>query len=90
MYYACMGVSIQIRNVPEAIRDGLAERAQQRGQSMQAYLLNLVTSDQAYAKNAGTFEATKATRSSVGADAVAEIVAQGREAGAEADRSLLP
>lgn len=36
-------VAIQIRDVPDDVRDTLAELASDRGQSMQAYLLTLVT-----------------------------------------------
>ncbi|RRD29941.1 FitA-like ribbon-helix-helix domain-containing protein [Actinomyces bowdenii] len=35
-------VALQIRNVPEEVRQALAERARRRGQSLQAYLLELV------------------------------------------------
>jgi hypothetical protein len=41
MHNACM-VAIQIRDVPEAVRDALAAQARARGQSLQAYLLELV------------------------------------------------
>lgn len=44
MYYACM-VAIQIRDVPVDVRDRLAGLARARGQSLQAYLLALVTRD---------------------------------------------
>ena len=89
MYYACMTVSLQIRDVPEVVRDGLAQRARQRGQSMQAYLLELVTSDHAYARNIDTFKATQGTRTQVDSDVVMQIVAEGREAGAQVNRGLL-
>ena len=35
-------VAIQIRDVPEDVRDALALQAKARGQSLQAYLLELV------------------------------------------------
>ena len=38
MHNACM-VMIQIRDVPESVRDDLARKAAAAGQSMQAYLL---------------------------------------------------
>jgi len=38
-------VAIQIRGVPDDVRDRLAAKAAARGQSLQAYLLELVTSD---------------------------------------------
>lgn len=39
MHTACMAVNISIRHVPEEVRDVLAQRAAQNGQSMQEYLL---------------------------------------------------
>ena len=50
MYYAVM-VSIQVRDVPEQVRDTLAEVARSRGQSMQAYLLSLLEEDARRARN---------------------------------------
>lgn len=44
MYIECM-VALQIRDVPEDVRRTLAERAASRGQSLQAFLLTLVTDE---------------------------------------------
>jgi antitoxin FitA len=44
MYNACM-VALQIRDVPEDVRQTLAERAASRGQSLQSFLLKLVTDE---------------------------------------------
>ena len=44
-------VSIQVRDVPEQVRDTLAEVARSRGQSMQAYLLDLLEEDARMARN---------------------------------------
>ncbi len=44
MYIACM-VALQIRDVPEDIRQTLAEQAAARGQSLQSFLLTLVTDE---------------------------------------------
>jgi antitoxin FitA len=41
MHNACM-VALQIRDVPEDVRDALVAQARMRGQSLQAYLLELV------------------------------------------------
>jgi hypothetical protein len=41
MHNECM-VALQIRDVPEEVRDALAAQAKARGQSLQAYLLELV------------------------------------------------
>jgi len=35
-------VALQIRDVPDAVHDALVAQARQRGQSLQAYLLELV------------------------------------------------
>jgi antitoxin FitA len=37
--------NLLIRGVPDDVRDALAERAARRGQSLQAYLLELVSAD---------------------------------------------
>ncbi len=50
MYNAIM-VSIQVRDVPEQVRDTLAKVAKSRGQSMQAYLLALLEEDARRAGN---------------------------------------
>ena len=41
MHNECM-VALQIRDVPEEVRDALAAQAKARGQSLQTYLLELV------------------------------------------------
>lgn len=46
-----MSVAIQIRDVPEGVRDALAEMARRRGQSMQAYLLALLEQEAGFARN---------------------------------------
>jgi hypothetical protein len=38
-------VTLQIRDVPEEVRDRLADAAQRRGKSLQAYLLELVNTE---------------------------------------------
>ncbi len=44
MYYACM-VALQIRDVPDDVRSVLVETARSRGQSLQAYLLELMVEE---------------------------------------------
>lgn len=44
-------VNIQVRDVPEQVRDAFAEAARTRGQSMQAYLRNLREEDAQRADN---------------------------------------
>lgn len=46
-----MTVALQIRDVPEDVRDALAELARQRGQSLQAFLLALVERESRFARN---------------------------------------
>jgi antitoxin FitA len=50
MYNAFM-VNIQVREVPEQVRDTLAEVARSQGKSMQAYLLALLEEDARQARN---------------------------------------
>lgn len=50
MENACM-VALQIRDVPDEVRDILADRARQLGQSLQGYLLELVKSEAERAGN---------------------------------------
>ena len=38
-------MNLLIRDVPDDVRRALAERAARRGQSMQAYLVDLITTD---------------------------------------------
>lgn len=38
-------MNIQVRDVPEQVRDALAEAAKAKGQSMQTYLKNLLEED---------------------------------------------
>jgi hypothetical protein len=38
-------VALQIRDVPEKLRDRLSELARQRGQSLQAYLFDVVSNE---------------------------------------------
>lgn len=53
MYSACM-VALQIRDVPDEVRDQLVERARAQDQSLQAYLLALVEADARRARNRDT------------------------------------
>ncbi|WP_202805644.1 FitA-like ribbon-helix-helix domain-containing protein [Actinopolymorpha alba] len=50
MYSACM-VALQIRDVPDEVRDALVAAARARGQSLQAYLLALLEREAGYARN---------------------------------------
>jgi hypothetical protein len=50
MYDACM-VALQIRDVPEETRLALTERAGERGQSLQGFLLDLVNAEAERSRN---------------------------------------
>lgn len=45
MYYAFMGSPLQIRDVPEGARRVLKARAAARGESLNAYLLDMIDRD---------------------------------------------
>ncbi|MCO6006768.1 hypothetical protein NE236_17420 [Actinoallomurus purpureus] len=47
-----MSVALQIRDVPEDVRDLLTEMARMRGQSLQAYLLQLIKAEARRSRNA--------------------------------------
>ncbi|MET8261790.1 hypothetical protein ACFYPG_29345 [Micromonospora sp. NPDC005553] len=49
-------VAIQIRDVPEEVRDALAAQAKERGQSLQAYLLELVETQARRLRNTATLD----------------------------------
>lgn len=42
---------LQIRDVPDAVRDVLAERARERGQSLNMYLRDVVVREASFAQN---------------------------------------
>lgn len=50
MYSACM-VAIQIRDVPDEVRDALVAQAGARGQSLQRYLLGIVSAQARRSRN---------------------------------------
>jgi antitoxin FitA len=50
MYLACK-VAVQIRDVPDDVRDALVERARESGQSLQGFLLSLVVREASFARN---------------------------------------
>ena len=53
-------VALQIRDVPEDIRQTLAEQAAARGQSLQAFLLKLVTEEARRSTNLAVLERFRA------------------------------
>lgn len=82
-----MTVAIQIRDVPEDVRDTLAELAAAKGQSMQAYLLDMVGREARMARNAEAFDRLAPYRAKGAvADEIVAIIREGRDGGAEVDR----
>ena len=88
MYYACMTVALQIRDVPEDVRDIIAERAKAGGLSMQAYLLAMVQREAKLARNARMFDDLAPYRVAIPPefDPVA-IIREGRDGGFDIDRA---
>ena len=80
-------MALQIRNVPEDVRDALAERASQLGQSLQAFLLDLVKREARLTRNSRMFDRTAAQRVAIPDELSPErIIREGREAGFDIDR----
>ena len=86
MYNACMTVALQIREVPEAVRDVLASEAAEAGQSMQAFLLSLITAEAGALANAAMFERTSELRSNLRDWDLVGAIREGRDLGYEIDR----
>lgn len=86
-----MSVALQIRDVPLAVRDAIAEQARREGQSVQSYLLRLVEREARLIQNADLFDRTSTLRVLLVPEAdPVEIIREGRDLGFEADRSDLP
>jgi antitoxin FitA len=49
-------VALQIRDVPEEVRDVLADQARAHGQSLQAYLLDLIETQARRARNVAVLD----------------------------------
>jgi hypothetical protein len=82
-----MTVALQIRDVPDDVRDLLAKQARNRGQSMQAYLLDVVTREARLGAKADLFWGTAHLRVPIPADLdPVAIIREGRERGFDLDR----
>src|SRR5664279_3172926 len=86
MENACM-VALQIRDVPDEVRDTLAELARVRGQSLQAFLLSMVMNEARRSANAALL-ARFSDRSDGSRLTSAEIVTALDEARSERDTQL--
>lgn len=82
MYSACM-VAIQIRDVPEDVRSALAAQAEAYGQSLQGYLLDVISTQARRTANLTALQRfvhrNDGIRSTAG-DTVAELTAVRAEA----------
>lgn len=88
MYNACMTVALQIRDVPEDVRDALAAAAAQRGQSVQAYLLSLVIREVRAMRSAAAFDANAAARAVLPPElSLTAMIREGRDQGFDLDRT---
>lgn len=61
MYFDCMAY-LQIRDVPDDVRDALAERARKRGQSLNMYLRDVVVREASFERNRALIEQVVARR----------------------------
>jgi hypothetical protein len=81
-------VALQIRDVPEDVRDALAAQARVRGQSLQAYLLELVETQAQRLRNTAVLDRfagrSDGTRSLPG-ETSAELAQQREQRGALGD-----
>lgn len=80
-------VALQIRDVPEAVRDRLADMAAERGQSLQTYLFDLINDEVRRRDNLAVLEQFSAKRygTRLAADDVVGALERGRT---ERDRTL--
>ena len=92
-HYAVMAVVLTIRDVPEEVRDLLAQQARERGQSLQAYLLSVLNRQADFCRNRQLLaEIGQELDSGAGADQgapdAAEVLGQARaERGLRGDAS---
>lgn len=71
-------VALQIRDVPEDVRDILTARARENGQSLQGLLLSLVMREAAFSRNLDLLKEIESWPG--GADATAEDILAARDA----------
>ncbi|WP_024800642.1 hypothetical protein [Nocardia sp. BMG51109] len=75
-----MTVAIQIKDVPEEVRDAIAARAAARGQSTQVYLRELLEREFRAERNKHLLESLVGRRSlAMSADDIVEEIRGGRE-----------
>lgn len=75
-------VALQIRDVPDSVRDLLAEEAKRRGQSLQVYLLEVLEREAANASNRRWLDTMRSRadrgRSTIGAEEIVAAIAEAR------------
>jgi hypothetical protein len=80
MYAERMTIAIQIKDVPEEVRDVLAERAAERGQSTQQYLRGLLEREYRRERNKRLFENMNIKRgTSMPIDEMVDFIRSGRD-----------
>lgn len=74
-------IALQIRDVPEDVRDALAQQARSRGQSLQAFLLSLVQEEARRSRNLALLERFEARSdgSRLTAEEAVEAIARARQ-----------
>lgn len=77
MHYECMAY-LQIRDIPDDVRDVLARRAKDRGQSLNSYLRDVVLREASFANNQALIDQVVASRG--GSKFTAEDVLAARDA----------
>lgn len=81
-------MALQIRDVPEDVRDTLARAAAGQGRSLQAYLLELVRREALARRNIDIVYSTADVRIEIPRELAPEhIVREGRDGGFDVDRS---
>jgi hypothetical protein len=82
-----MTLALQIRDVPEEVRDALAEQAARLGQSLQAVLLSLVVREARLLRNRDMFGRTAHLRIAIPNELAPERIGrEGRDGGFDVDR----
>lgn len=76
-------VALQIRDVPDSVRDLLVQEARRREQSLQAFLYDVVAREAASARNRALLESARELSrqrgSGVDADEILAAIAEARE-----------
>ena len=80
-------VAIQIRDIPDDVRDALARRARSKGQSLQAYLRDVVVREASFDHNLAVLDSIATWRS--GSSTTGRDVLDALDA-ARAERSVEP